>query len=136
MTKLVFMLTLLSLLATGCGGAASSEVKPEQWRTRLHGAMHESVATRDKRDELSRLLVDAIDAGALDRLTRPDIEAAFGPALACQSLPLCAEQGFQDDDWYYLIGTAADPKIKQLPVLIIGFDTHNQVSRVYTLRTH
>lgn len=127
--------TTLLLLAVGCGGAAS-DIKPEQWRSRLRGAMQESVPTREKRDELSRVLVDAIDAGALDRLTRPDVQAAFGPGLSCESLPLCHEQGFQSDDWYYLIGTATDPKVKQLPTLIIGFDTHNQVARVYTLRTH
>ena len=56
---LVFGSTLRALVAgTGCAGS-SSDVKPEVWRTRLRSAMDESVETRDRRDELSRVLVDA-----------------------------------------------------------------------------
>lgn len=125
-----------ALLFAGACAGSGSDVRPEQWRSRLRGAMETEVATREKRDELSRVLVDAADGGALDRLTQPEIEAAFGPAIACEGYELCSKQGFRSSDWYYLIGRAASDDIQQLPVLIIGFDPHGRVARVYTLRTH
>jgi hypothetical protein len=127
-------LPLLCLWVCGCAGSGS-EIKPEVWRARLRSAMDESVDSRERRDQLSRVMIDATGSGALDRLMRPDVQAAFGPGLSCDGYELCAKQGFQGSDWYYPIGHATTDKIKQLPVLIIGFDTHDRVSRVYTLRT-
>ena len=34
------------------------------------------------------------------------------------------------------MGKFKDPAIKQLPVLIVGFNAHGYVNRVYTLKTH
>lgn len=126
---------VVALAVAGCAGA-SSDVKPEQWRSRLRAAMGTEIETRDQRDELSRVLIDAVDAGVLDRLTAPEVQAAFGSGLLCDGYELCARQGFQGSDWYYLIGHAVNDDLRQLPVLIVGFDTHGRVSRVYTLRTH
>ena len=127
---------LVAVLAvvTSCAGSGP-EIKPEQWRARLRAGMAEDVPTREKRGELSRLLVDATDHGALDRLERPDVSAALGKPLSCDSLPLCAEQGFLGSDWYYLMGHTENAKIKQLPLLIVGFDPQDRVSRVYVLHT-
>ncbi len=124
-----------SVLVTACAGVGS-EIKPEQWRIRLRAAMEQEVPTRERRDELSRLLVDATEHGALDRLTRPEVQAAFGPGLACDAYALCDKQGFQGSDWYYPIGHTDSTKIKQLPILIVGFDPQQRVSRVYALHTH
>jgi hypothetical protein len=123
------------LLGTGCAGG-NAEASPADLRAQLRSAMQREVSTREVRDELSHVLVEAADGGALDRLTRPEVQAAFGPGLACETYSLCQDQGFAGSDWYYPIGHTSDPKIKQLPVLIVGFDPHDNVSRVYTLKTH
>jgi hypothetical protein len=127
---------LLVIGWTGCGASSESTLRPEQWRMQLRDAMGQPVPTREKREELSRVLADAAENGEIERMTRPDVRAAFGEGASCDALPLCGDQGFLGSDWYYLIGTDPDPKIKQLPVLIVGFDTHDRVSRVYTLTTH
>lgn len=129
------MAILVSLLATGCA-ARSPEAALSEQRARLRSAMQREVPSRDVRDEQSRTLVEVAESGALERLTRPEVRAAFGPGLSCETYDLCSDQGFSGSDWYYLIGVASDAKIKQLPVLIVGFDPHDRVSRVYTLRTH
>jgi hypothetical protein len=123
-----------ALVCVAC--ASGPELRPETWRARLRDALSEPVPTRERRDELSRVLVDAVDSGAFDRLTRPEVQAALGAGLACESYELCARQGFEGSDWYYLVGHATDERITQLPVLIVGFDPHDRVKRVYTLRTH
>ena len=134
-STLLRSLVAAGLVLAGCAGS-SSQVQPEQWRARLRDAMQQDVPTRDKREELSRLLADAVENGDIERMNRPEVRAAFGEGASCESLPLCDQQGFQASDWYYPIGVASDPKIKQLPTLIVGFDPHDQVSRVYTLTTH
>jgi hypothetical protein len=135
MRRWVGVVALVSL-AGACGGSASSSVKREEWRAKLRTAMQEDVPTRDKRDELSRLMVEAVENGALDRLNQLDVQNAFGKGLSCDGNELCEKQGFESTDWYYPIGNATDDKIKQLPILIVGFDGHGRVSRVYTLKTH
>jgi hypothetical protein len=65
-----------------------------------------------------------------------EVQAVLGRGNACQSSELCSEKGFSGDDVYYVVGQAADEKIKQLPTLILGLDPKGYVKRVYTLRTH
>lgn len=127
--------TAIVLLAFACGGAQKAAAKA-QWRTKLRAAMHEEVSDRDVRDSHSRLLVAAVDAGAVDGMLREDIRAAFGPGLACASQPVCDDQGFAGEDWYYEIGVMTDPKVKQLPLLLMSFDPMGRLTRVFTLTTH
>lgn len=128
---------LLMLIATSAGCASAKPAgRPDEWRTRLARAMGQEVPSREKRDELSRLLVDAVDAGAVEGLSMAELETAFGRGTPCAGYALCDRQGFTRDDWYYLIGRSDAPAIKQLPVLIIGFTPHGYVGRVFTLKTH
>jgi hypothetical protein len=124
----------LACLIAAC--ATKPEGRPEEWRARLRHAMREEVHTRDQRDQLSRVMVQAVEAGALERLSMPELEAALGLGTECAGYDLCDQQGFSGADWYYLIGQAKDPDIKQLPVLIVGFNPHGYVNRVYTMKTH
>ncbi|HKU45168.1 MAG TPA: hypothetical protein VJR89_43710 [Polyangiales bacterium] len=120
--------------------AACAPQKPDPtaaaWRERLQAAMQERVSTRTQRDEHSRVLVEAVEHDALEGLNADQVQAAFGQGQPCSEQELCSKQGFAGDDLYYPIGEAADDSIKQLPVLIVGFDTHGTVKRVYTLKTH
>jgi hypothetical protein len=128
----------IAVLACVLGACATAKPQgsPDLWRSRLSQAMVEDVPTRQKRDELSRVLLDAVEAGALEGLSLTQVESAFGRGRACAGFQLCQQQGFGADDWYYLIGRATQPSIKQLPVLILGFTTHGYVDRIYTLKTH
>jgi hypothetical protein len=122
-------------LAAGC---ATTQPDPaaKEWRSKLADAIREPVASRDQRDQHSRLLIAAIDHDAIVGLNSDEVKAAFGPCEPCSGQALCAEQGFSGDDLYYAVGQPTDDKLKQLPVLIIGFDTRGTVKRVYTLKTH
>jgi hypothetical protein len=126
-----------AVLATGLAACAASQpdAAAAQWRVRLREAMQVSVTTREQRAELSRVLVDAVAHDALEALTLADVQANFGQGFSCEGNALCAEHGFTDDDLYFPIGDLRTDKIKQLPVLVVGFDTHGHVQRVYTLRT-
>jgi hypothetical protein len=97
--------------------------------------MHETVSTREQRDDQSRLLADIVDKGALQRMNQEDVRAAFGPGNACRT-DLCSQHGFHEGDWYYEIGVAEGDQVKQLPVLIFGFDPQGRATRVWTLSTH
>jgi len=130
---------LLTAAVLSCAGCASSgdQLGAAQARDRLRSAMQTSVATREQRDAQSRLLVDEVERAQLERLTLSEVEAALGHGNSCRVSDLCEAQGFGPDDWYYPIGQIADDKkIKQLPTLIVGFDQHGRVKRVFSLRTH
>ena len=125
---------LLLAWLPGCAGS-QPDANAAQWRARLREAMQVQVQTREQRSELSRVLVDAVDHDALTALTLAQVQAIFGHGQPCAGYQLCADQGFAGDDLYYPIGELRTDSIKQLPVLIVGFDTHGHVRRVYTLRT-
>jgi hypothetical protein len=121
----------VSLVA--CGGGPS--VPPGHFRQQLRDAMTEPVGDRDQRDAQSRRMAEAIDGAELEGLDRSQIRAAIGRGRAC-NVPLCSEHGFSPDDWYYEMGQATSDDVKQLPVLIIGFDHKDRAVRVWTLTTH
>jgi len=129
------VVALAACSIVGCA-TSKSEGRPDEWRARLRHAMTEEVHTRDQRDQLSRAMLEAVEASALERLSMDELEAALGRGTECAGYDLCDQQGFSGSDWYYLIGQAKDPAIKQLPVLIVGFNPHGYVNRVYTLKTH
>jgi hypothetical protein len=132
--------TFVAAALAGGVAAACATTQPDpaarQWRTKLAEAIREPVATRDQRDLHSRVLMNAVDHDVVVGLNVDQVRAAFGPGEPCAGQSLCAEQGFSGDDLYYAVGQPADDKIKQLPVLIVGFDTHGTVKRIYTLKTH
>lgn len=124
-------LALSALL--GCGAELSQD-EAARLRGELRAAIQAPVTSRDERDRHSRLLESAVDRGALSGLDQDELRAALGPGVACNHR-LCAEHGFNAGDWYYEIGQNQSPKLKQLPVLIVGFDPRRRVARVWTLKT-
>jgi hypothetical protein len=130
-----FALGLACALGIAGCGASLTPAEAGALRSRLRDAMQEPVSTQAERDQHSRLLAEVVGKDALHGLTQADVRAAFGPGDACRN-PLCEQHGFTDNDWYYEIGRAQDPKIKQLPVLIVGFDPQLRAARVWTLTTH
>ena len=98
--------------------------------------MAQDVSTREDRDRLSRVMVDAVDAGALEGLSMASLESAFGRGASCAGNALCEQNGFSGGDWHYSVGHTSEPSIKQMPILIIGFTPHRYVGRVFTLKTH
>jgi len=129
-------LSALSLfMFVGACGAGLTAAQADALRQQLRAAMQQPVVTRQERDRHSRLLADVVGKDALHGLDQDQVRAAFGRGEACRSA-LCAQHGFTQDDWLYEIGHAEDPKIKQLPVLIVGFDPQRRATRVWTLTTH
>jgi hypothetical protein len=123
-----------AMLAIGCGPKLS-EAEARDQRARLRSALDQPVATRDARDAQSRLLAEVKDSGALDDLNQAEVRAAIGKGQACR-YPICAQNGFSPDDYYYEIGLAEGDEVKQLPVLIVGFDPRGRATRIWTLSTH
>ena len=120
--------------ALACASAPSPQRASEE-RGKLRSAMRVPVDTRERRDEQSRLLAKSVEEAGLEGLDRPSVRAAFGPGKACD-LEVCRENGFSDSDWYYEIGVLENEKLKQLPLLLVAFDPHERVKRVFTLTTH
>jgi hypothetical protein len=116
-------------------GATLTAAEAGQLRQQLREAIQEPVASRDDRDRHSRVLAQVVEKDALHGLDQEQLRAALGRGQACR-LELCAKHGFTADDWVYEIGHTDDPKIKQLPLLIVGFDSLLHATRVWTLTTH
>jgi hypothetical protein len=121
-------------LAFSCGPSLT-DAQRRDLQHRLRAAIEEPVATRDERDQHSRTLLEVADSGALNGLDQEQLRAAIGRGAACRA-ELCSKNGFRESDWYYEIGVAGNDQIKQLPVLIIGFDPRGRAARIWTLKTH
>jgi hypothetical protein len=132
------LLTILSLAPftltiAACGGP--SLPREEHW-SRLGAAINASVASPAQSAEHSRVVQAVVDDGALDDLSRAEVEAHIGRGDDCSRHPRCAELGFEPDDWYYAVGRLGDGASGNLPALIVGFDRTGRVAQVWNLRTH
>ena len=125
---------LCVLALVGCG-ASLSDAQAKSLRSELRAAMGESVRTHDERDAHSRVLADVVGQGVVEGMTQLEIRMAFGQGRPCR-IALCSKHGFSDSDWYYEIGLPEGDKVKQLPVMILGFDPRGRAVRVWTLTTH
>jgi hypothetical protein len=129
-----FICAWLAIALAACG-ASLTPAQAMQERQRLRAAMHQPVSTNAQRDDQSRLLADVVQKGALHNLSMEDVRAALGPGQACRA-DLCSQHGFEATDWYYEIGVLEGDQVKQLPVLIVGFDPQGRAARIWTLTTH
>jgi hypothetical protein len=128
------LLALFGIPVLACGPRLT-EAEAQDQRSRLRNALARPVATREARDDQSRLLAEVADSGVLEGLNEAEIRAAIGKGQACRS-PLCEQNGFGAGDFYYEVGVMEGDEVKQLPVLIVGFDPRGRATRVWTLTTH
>jgi len=137
MTRTLVPVARLALIASSvlAGCASGGGLPPAEWHAKLNATMQAKVTTPAEGQEHSRLLQAALDDGALDDMTRSDVQAAIGKGMACRK-ELCEKQGFVDSDWYYELGVVEGDAVKQLPVLIVGFDQMDRAVRIWNLTTH
>ncbi|MFT3924988.1 MAG: hypothetical protein QM778_20805 [Myxococcales bacterium] len=129
------------LLGLGClvllGACAK---KPTAYETlpQLRQAIEEPVTSPEQNQRHSQLVQMVSEEGHLEGLSRTDVEAKIGKGDVCSKHPLCSQQGFMDDDWYYEIGTASEGPdasyLRYRPALILGFNRFGKVERTYVLR--
>jgi hypothetical protein len=119
------------LLTVGCAPAIppASETLP-----RLRRAIEEPVANEQQNRDNSALVEQISEAQQLDGMTRDEVSAQLGRGDKCSRHPICGEQGFEAEDWYYEVGSVGPAYMRARPVLIVGFDRFNQVVRTYNVR--
>ena len=124
----------LALGLGGCGGGSAANAGMNL--VELNRAIREPVADPAASQTHSRLVEDVVDSRGLEGLGRVEVRARIGEGEPCRFHPRCLELGFDDDDWYYTVGVAADGFEGTLPLLIVGFDSSGSAARVWHLRVH
>ncbi|MDH5492407.1 MAG: hypothetical protein OEY14_10685 [Myxococcales bacterium] len=123
-----------SLMGPGCGGLPARPAT--ELLTELRVSMDRPVSSGEQSAAQSRRVEEALDAHALDDMTRLEVQNSIGLGEDCAGHPRCAEAGFQGSDWFYEVGEAAEGYAGPLPILIVGFDRTGAVTRTWNLRTH
>lgn len=131
-------IALAFLLAVSFGLAACGAVpmSREEALPQLRAAIDKSLSTPEDSQENSRLVEKILDDNVLDEMFRHEVEEAIGRGDPCSRHPRCAENGFDDNDWFYTVGQMGEGRTGAVPVLIVGFDTSGRVVRTWNLRTH
>jgi hypothetical protein len=127
------LVLLVGSTLVGC--ASGPGLPPAEWHTKLRSAMQTEVSTVAQSQEQSRFLQQALDDGALEGMDRTEVQEAIGKGIACRT-ELCEKNGFVGSDWYYELGVIQGDAVKQLPVLIVGFDQFDRATRIWNLTTH
>jgi hypothetical protein len=126
----------LALVASSSGCVK----KPTAYETlpQLKQALEEPVTTAEQNKQHSTLAQLVSEEGHLEGLTRTEVEAKVGKGDQCSKHPLCAKQGFEDDDWYYEVGTEGSGSeasyVRYRPALILGFSRFGKVERTFVLQ--
>lgn len=117
-------------------GIAACAAKPTPYETlpQLKNALHTPVETEEQNRQHSQLADLVSEEKHLHGMTRVDVAAKIGTGEKCMHHKVCRERGFEDDDWYYEIGTQGSPQIRHRPVLILGFNRFGKVERTFVLR--
>lgn len=128
--RILLSLSLLALLAPGCGGAS---VDRESTFTGLRAAMTRELppGDADTLEQHNQLVENARDGNVFDGLRRSEVQEKLGRGQECGQRELCTRNGFRPDDWVYEIGQREG--VPWGPTLIVGFDRQGIVDNVYTL---
>jgi outer membrane protein assembly factor BamE (lipoprotein component of BamABCDE complex) len=121
----------LLLCLAGCAHGSASEGGE---LAKLRAAMTTPVSTPEQNTQNSALVEQVAEKDLLQGLTRDQVAEQIGRGDACSRHPMCREQGFEDEDWYYEVGQMGDGYVRARPVLIVGFDRFGKSTRVYSLR--
>ncbi len=124
---------LLIALVVACGGPS---IPRERLLANLRDALDEPVEDAEAADRHSRAVQQVVDADALQGLRRFEVQERLGRGDPCSRHPRCAELGFEPDDWFYGVGALGGGYPGPVPSLIVGFDHHGVVVRVWNLRLH
>jgi hypothetical protein len=114
--------------------------KPTAYETlpQLKQAIDEPVLSAEQNKQHSALAQLVSEEGHLEGLTRTEVESKVGRGAPCSQHPLCGEQGFEVDDWYYEVGAPNEGPdatyLRYRPALIVGFNRFGKVERTYVLR--
>jgi len=134
------MKTTHLLAASGLSLLGACAKQPTAYETlpQLKQAIDEPVTSVEQNKQHSELAQLVSEEGHLEGLARSEVEAKIGKGEPCSRHPLCAERGFEDDDWYYEVGTAdaaADARyLRYRPALILGFSRFGKVERTFVMR--
>jgi hypothetical protein len=116
-----------------CGGPT---INVEESMTRLRQAIATPVESSDQSADNSRLVQSMVEEHVFDDMMRDEVEAKIGRGDPCSRHPRCAEQGFEDDDWFYAVGQMGEASVGNVPILILGFDHTGRVVSTWNLTTH
>ena len=119
----------LLLVLTACGGGSANR---EQLIVDLREAMERNVEAEADMDLNNQVCEQVKDEGALERMSRVDVEAAIGRGEQCGGDSLCSRYEFEPTDWYYDVGRVGGG-MHGGPTLILGFDTAGRVSRHFCI---
>ena len=111
-------LAFIPWMIASCGSSQSQEMA----LAKLGEAVRTPVVSTEDAEDRSRLVEQALDDETLMNLSRAEIEAALGRGDPCSRHPRCAENGFENDDWFYTVGEPGEAPAGPLPRLIVGFD--------------
>jgi hypothetical protein len=123
--------TLACLLTSACAhGPSAGETLPQ-----LAAALDAPVESPNQNSENSALVERVSDEKFLHQLTRGEVAKALGrEGEPCSRHPICRERGFDDEDWYYEVGSEGSTYVRHRPALILGFSRFGKVERTFTLR--
>ncbi len=131
-TSLRFVVACVALSACASG----PQIAPEQRLADLAAATHTPVGSPDDAAANSLVVQGVVDHDTLMRMARHEVEEAIGRGETCSRHPRCGTNGFNDDDWFYSVGTQREGYAGAVPILIVGFDREGRVTRVWNLRMH
>ena len=115
MNRILLVLSLLCPMLVGCTPDHTQTLRD------VRAAMEEPIATEDVRRRHEALVQRAVEDGAFERLTRPELAQQLGQGTRCAVDPICAQQGFEQEDMYYEIGSRGEGG--RPPIVLVGFDT-------------
>ena len=115
MNRILLVVSLCASTLLGC--------KPDHTQTLrdVRAAMEEPIATEDVRRRHETLLQRAVEDGAFERLSRSELQQQLGQGTRCAVDPICAQQGFEQEDMYYEVGSRGEGG--RPPIVLVGFDT-------------
>ena len=124
-------LSFSCLLFAACAGASApaAETLP-----RLREALNAKVSSPEENKRNSALVEQVAEDELLQGMTRDEVAQQLGKGEPCSRHPLCDEQGFLPEDWYFEVGEMGDAYTFARPVLIVGFDQWGKVARTYNVR--
>lgn len=124
----LFALAVVAALCVGCGGASANR---EQLIADLREAMERNVEAEADLERNNDLVVQIVEAAALSRMSRLEVEQAIGRGTPCgNGNAACERNELNEEDWYYDVGRISGG-LPGGPTLLLGFDTAGRVLHHY-----